>query len=230
LKPTSCSIPPPRDREELCARAEALAGRTVAGLARALGVIAPGGGVRTKGKIGQLVEKALGASAGSSAEPDFPALGIELKTVPIDAAGNPHESTFVCAISLADADRAEWETSAARAKLAHVLWVPVRGEPSAPASERILGAPIFWRPTAEQTRILRADFEELMGLVGIGGVEALTAHAGRYLQVRPKAAHGRVRTLAFGLDGERISTVPRGFYLRPRFTGALLRDPAAVPV
>jgi DNA mismatch repair protein MutH len=34
---------------------------------------------------------------------------------------------------------------------------------------------------------------------------------------------------AFGVDGEAIATVPRSFYLRPRFTGAVLRDPRAVP-
>jgi len=38
-----------------------------------------------------------------------------------------------------------------------------------------------------------------------------------------------VRTLAWGSEGEAIATVPRGFYLRTRFTGALLADPAALP-
>ena len=48
-------------------------------------------------------------------------------------------------------------------------------------------------------------------------------------QLRPKAAHGRVRTTVAGAEGERIATVPRGFYLRARFTGAILADPAALP-
>ena len=48
-----------------------------------------------------------------------------------------------------------------------------------------------------------------MGFIGIGAVEALTAHAGRWLQVRPKAASGRSRTLAFGRDGEMIAALPR---------------------
>ena len=79
-----------------------------------------------KGKVGEQIERALGASGGSTATWDFPELRVELKTIPLDASrGAPRESTFVCAVSLADADRAEWATSWVRAKLSRVLWVPV---------------------------------------------------------------------------------------------------------
>ncbi|WP_437746471.1 DNA mismatch repair endonuclease MutH [Sorangium sp. So ce302] len=223
------ALKPPRDEAELRCRAAALAGLTLADLARALGCAVPRGGVRTKGAAGALVERALGATAGSTSRPDFPHLGIELKTIPVEVTGAPQESTFVCSISLSDADRAEWETSRARAKLACVLWVPIIAAPGRPSEERRLGAPRLWQPTDAQERVLRADFEDLMGLIGIGAVEALTAHAGRWLQVRPKAASGRSRTLAFGRDGEMIAALPRGFYLRPSFTGAILSDPAAIP-
>lgn len=179
--------------------------------------------------MGDLLEKALGAEAGSAAVPDFPNLGIELKTIPVSAAGVPRESTFVCTISLADAERARWETSVARAKTAHVLFVPVIGDGKRASHERLIGVPLFWRPTGEQEAILRADFEDAMGVIGSGGIEAITARAGRWLQVRPKAATGSVRTISFGPDGEWIATVPRGFYLRAAFTGAILRDPAALP-
>ena len=57
----------------------------------------------------------------------------------------------------------------------------------------------------------------------------VSAHLGRWLQLRPKARDGRARTVAFGREGEVVETVPRGFYLRPSFTRALLADPAALP-
>ena len=41
------------------------------------------------------------------------------------------------------------------------------------------------------------------------------------------AAH--LRTVAWGTEGEAIATIPRGFYLRPLFTGAILGDPRAMP-
>jgi DNA mismatch repair protein MutH len=228
MRTASIAILPPSSEEDLRARAAWLAGRTIGELASALGVAVPPPGVRGKGKIGGLVERALGASSGSAAAPDFPELGVELKTIPVDARGVPRESTFVCTISLADAERAEWETSVARAKLRHVLFVPILSSDDGP-SERRIGTPLFWRPTRRQEAVLRADFEDAMGVIGAGGIEALTARAGRWLQVRPKAATGSVRTISYGPEGEWIETVPRGFYLRASFTRALLEDPAALP-
>jgi DNA mismatch repair protein MutH len=225
---TPFAIRPPSSEDELRARAAFISGRTVRELAAALGVGPPPTGTRGKGKVGSLVEKALGAESGSAAAPDFPALGVELKTIPVDERGNVRESTFVCTISLADAERAEWETSVAHAKLRHVLFVPIVGDPQG-SSERRIGMPIFWRPTRRQEAVLRADFEDAMGVIGAGGIEAITARSGRWLQVRPKAATGSARTISYGPEGEWIATVPRGFYLRAIFTRALFEDLTALP-
>jgi DNA mismatch repair protein MutH len=209
-------IAPPRDEAELLARARALRGTEV-----------QASGLRRKGKVGELVERALGASGGSQATWDFPDLRVELKTIPVDArSGAPSESTFVCAVSLADADRAEWSDSWVRAKLSRVLWVPIEAQED---GTRRVGEPRLWSPTDEQERVLAGDFEEILGRVGMGDVEGVTARLGRWLQLRPKAAHGRVRTVVPGADGELVATVPRGFYLRARFTGAILRDGRATP-
>jgi DNA mismatch repair protein MutH len=176
-----------------------------------------------KGKVGMLLEWALGASAGSLKGPDFPALGVELKTIPVDAHGRPRESTFVCSLSLRDVDRTDWAASAVRAKLLHVLWTPILHGPG--ACEQRVGRAWFWRPTPAQEAVLRADFDDLVGMVAMGNIEALTARAGRWLQLRPKGAHGGVRVRGHGQDDELLWTMPRGFYLRARFTAALLRDP-----
>jgi DNA mismatch repair protein MutH len=220
--------PPPLHLAELAVRAEALAGRTLGEIARALDVSLDGPSTRTKGRVGELLERALGATAGAGAAPDFPHLGVELKTVPVDEAGAPRESTFVCSIRLVDADHARWESSAARAKLAHVLFVPVIAAGVELAARRI-GRPRFFRPTAAQEAVLRADFEDLVGAIGAGGADELSAHRGRWLQVRPKAANGSVRTLAPGEDGALVETGPRGFYLRRHFVAAVLADPQSLP-
>ena len=215
----------PRDLAELAARAEALRGARLADVAWGLGFELGGAGVRTKGKVGELVERALGATGGSSASRDFPELGVELKTIPLGSRGAPTESTFVCAIRLGVDEATPWSASWARAKLAHVLFVPIHGEDE----NRHIGAPLFWRPNEAQDAQLAADYDEAMGLLGLGGVEGLTARTGRWLQVRPKAPDGRRSATALGPDGEWIATVPKGFYLRAKFTGAILRDAAAVP-
>ena len=205
-----------------------MAGRGLADLAAEHGLAFAGrSGARTKGKTGQLIERILGATGGSAAVHDFPDLGVELKTIPVSPRLRPRESTYVCTIALADADRAEWDTSWARAKLSHVLWVPiVMAEGDEP--DRV-GEPLFWKPTGEQLAVLAADFEEIMGAIALGGIERLTARTGRWLQVRPKGATSRDRTWSVAADESWVETVPRGFYLRTTLTGALLRDPAAIP-
>jgi DNA mismatch repair protein MutH len=219
----------PESEAELLGRARELTGHRIGEIAAALGVSLAGDGVSTKGKMGALIERALGATGGSAAVPDFPHLGVELKTIPLDGEGRPRESTFVCTLSLADADRAEWATSWVRRKLARVLWIPILIPRGRALAEPTIGTPLLWRPTPEQDAVLRDDFDEIMGLIGIGAVDQLTARTGRVLQARPKAAHGRVRTAAFGPDDEPTRALPRGFYLRAGFTGAVLRDAAAIP-
>jgi DNA mismatch repair protein MutH len=223
-------VTPPRTVSELIGRAQDMRGASLGELLRKLGLAASTDPRRTKGTAGEVLERALGASGGSSRVHDFPDLGVELKTIPVTAEGTPLESTYVCTLSLADADEQEWESSWVRAKLARVLFVPLVGEHGIPWQERVVGASILWSPTPEQEAVLRGDFDDVVGLIGIGRIEELTAHRGRWLQVRPKARDGSARTIAWGSAGEAIATVPRGFYLRARFTGAILGDPAAMPL
>lgn len=220
---------PPSSVDALVARATALNGRTLGDILAELGLHASSDPLRTKGSAGETMERALGATGGTGAVLDFPELGVELKTIPITADGAPLESTYVCTLSLADAETQEWETSWVRAKLARVLFVPLVGAHGLAWQERVVGAPLLWEPTPDQDDVLRGDFDDVVGLIGIGRIEDLTAHRGRWLQVRPKARDGKVRTLAYGADNEAIATIPRGFYLRARFTGALLANPQALP-
>ena len=208
----------PRDEAELLARARALAGRALAALAAELSVALPEDLGRSKGFAGTLVERALGASASSRSLPDFPHLGVELKTIPVDPAGAPRESTFVCTLPLAAIPRTPWEGSPARRKLARVLFVPL--EAGAGAARR-LGASFLWSPDAAEDAALSADWDAFATLVRRGEPD-VPSSTGTCLQVRPKgrdAAH-----LAWGedADGEPIRTPPRGIYLRASFTRALI--------
>ena len=223
------SLAPPRDEAELVERAAALAGLRLADLALRLDAPVPVDLRRAKGFVGSLLERALGASAGSRALPDFPELGIELKTLPVDRAGAPVESTFVCTIPLTEIGQVEWADSRVRRKLATVLWVPVEGERSIAVGERRIGQALLYRLTTEDEAVLRADLEELAGLIGRGHVEALTGHLGRFLQIRPKAAHSRARRVGFDVDGAPFAALPKGFYLRASFTRTLLERHFALP-
>ena len=220
---------PPTSEDELVERARALGGLRLGAVAEAQEAPVPVDLRRAKGWVGQLVERALGASAASRPAPDFELLGIELKTVPVDRSGKPCETTFVCTVPLREVVGLPWERSPLRRKLARVLWVPVEGVRAIPVAERRIGAALLWSPNEEEEWVLRADWEELAGLIGRGGIESLTARSGRAVQVRPKAAHGRVRRQSLDAEGTFIETLPRGFYLRTAFTDALLRRHFAVP-
>ena len=212
----------PESEGDLLERAGALAGLTLAEVALRFGVTVPLELLHAKGWVGQLMERALGATAGSRAAPDFEALGVELKTLPVGSGGKPSESTFVCTIDLSRIGDIEWERSLVRRKLARVLWVPVEGERGIPVAARRIGTPLLWSPSAEQERALRFDWEELAGIIGCGDVESITGHFGRYLQVRPKAANSLERRRGVDAEGAGISTLPRGFYLRATFTAQVL--------
>jgi DNA mismatch repair protein MutH len=212
----------PRSEAELETRALALAGLRLAEVANRFGVTLPPDTKRHKGVIGALLERALGASAGTAAEPDFPNLGVELKTIPVRRDGRPAESTFVCVVPLDRIAEVEWGESTVRKKLARVLFVPIESDTALPLAERRVGTPIFWSPSATEDLELRTDWDELAGLLGAGHVEDVTGHIGRALQVRPKAAGSWSRRRAPARDGAWLATIPRGFYLRATFTERIL--------
>ncbi len=221
---TGTITPPalPGDEAELLIRARAIAGLTLDALAARLSRAVPANLPRAKGWTGELIETALGATAGPKPEPDFPDLGVEVKTIPVGPDTRPLESTYLCAVTLHDAGGPSWEGSLARRKLARVLWVPIEANESITLGSRRIGQAVLWSPTREQERQLRRDWEELMELVALGHADAIPGELGVNLQVRPKAASGRSRTAATAPDGTPVATLPLGFYLRPSFTAQIL--------
>ncbi|BBF08562.1 DNA mismatch repair endonuclease MutH [Haemophilus influenzae] len=212
----------PQTLEQLLSQAQSIAGLTFGELADELHIPVPIDLKRDKGWVGMLLERALGATAGSKAEQDFSHLGVELKTLPINAEGYPLETTFVSLAPLVQNSGIKWENSHVRHKLSCVLWMPIEGSRHIPLRERHIGAPIFWKPTAEQERQLKQDWEELMDLIVLGKLEQITARIGEVMQLRPKGANSRSVTKGIGKNGEIIDTLPLGFYLRKEFTAQIL--------
>ncbi|HEA3262629.1 TPA: DNA mismatch repair endonuclease MutH [Pasteurella multocida] len=214
----------PKTEQELLQRAQAIAGLRFAELAQSLHMPVPPDLKRDKGWVGMLIETALGATAGSKAEQDFAHLGIELKTLPINAQGMPLETTFVSLAPLTQNVGVSWENSHVRHKLSKVLWILVEGERQIPLSERRVGQPILWQPSAQQELRLKRDWEELMEYISLGKLEQINATLGEVLQLRPKGANSKALTCGIGKHGEMIDTLPLGFYLRKTFTAEILQQ------
>lgn len=218
---------PPRDLAELLERAAALAGRTLGWVAQQHRVAPPKDPRREKGWSGRTLEIALGATAGSRAEPDFPHLHVELKSLPVDARGRPRESTYVCTASLDPGALGSWRDSWVRRKLSTVLWVPLIGAEH--PVDRVVGSAVLWSPTLDEERALCEDFTDLTTLISLGLLWQIDGRRGKVLQLRPKAADGSQTTWALDEDAEWVADTPRGFYLRPAFTGAILARELILP-
>lgn len=208
--------------QALIAKAQQLSGLTLAQLAQQLQVKMPANLKREKGWVGLLLEQALGATAGSKALPDFPELGIELKTLPISQTGKVLETTFVCVAPLVGLTGVTWQQSHLKHKLAKVLWVPIVAERSIPLAERIIATPFLWTPSLQESQQLQQDWQELTDMIVMGQVEQITAKTGEVLQLRPKAANSQAKTKAFDAKGRPFLTLPRGFYLKTQFTQQIL--------
>jgi DNA mismatch repair protein MutH len=210
------------NQTELYQKALELSGLTVLQLAQQLNLSPPNGLVTAKGWFGQAIELFLGAQAGCLPVPDFPQLQIELKTIPVNQKGQVIESTYVTTLPLMNHQQFIWDESTCYKKLQNVLWIPVEGDKHIPFLQRRIGQAILWSPSDEQYHVLKSDWEHIVEWVLMGKIEQITGSIGKYLHVRPKAAHSRVLTKSIGNEGQIIQTLPRGFYLRTALTQQII--------
>ncbi len=217
-------FPIPLSEQELMSRVNQLSGQNLSQLAQQVNWSVPINLKHDKGWIGQLLELHLGASAGNRSEPDFQKIGVELKTIPLTVKNKAKETTFVCATPLIKHMGLTWQDSCVYHKLSRVLWLPIEADTRIPIAERKVGCGFIWSPNDNEMSALQSDWEEFMELISLGQVETITAHMGEYLQIRPKAANASVITAGIGHNGLRKATLPRGFYLRTRFTNRILQS------
>ncbi len=213
---------PPKTEAELLAMCLNIEGLSFAQLANHFNILIPEAAQQRKGFIGQLLEIALGADAGTQAEPDFRDLSIELKTLPIGFSSSPIESTYITSIPLLSIHQETWLTSRCYTKLKRILWIPIEGDKSIPYGQRRVGRGFIWSPSKEEESILESDWTYLSSQISMGYLETLDASAGDYLQIRPKAADGKSLCYCFDIEGNKVQTLPRGFYLRSLFTKRIL--------
>lgn len=212
----------PRDIPELMMRVNTIAGLTLGEIAAQYAFKTPENLLREKGWIGQLIEYVLGATAASKPEPDFPHLGVELKTLPISYTGKPLETTYVSITPLTKLHGVTWQNSVVKKKLSHVLWLPILSERDLAPTDRIIGNGFLWKPSQQEEALLKKDWEELTEMIALGNIEQVNGHFGQVLQLRPKAANSKALTQAIGPNGSEIMTLPRGYYLKTEFTKQIL--------
>jgi DNA mismatch repair protein MutH len=217
----------PASLTALLAHARALVGVELGEIADGLGLPVPPGQVRTKGWPGQILERELGVEAGGVRGPDFAALGVELKTVPVGPNLAPRESTAVCQIDPIAIAADSWETSYVREKLRRVLFVALEIPPDdVSVGARRVAAVRLWTPDTVEERALRADFELFVrDYFRRGRSDEITGHLGQVLQVRPKGKNASDRRDGYDAEGRPARVGKCGFYLRAPFVAAILARP-----
>ena len=218
--------------EALLAHARALVGVELGDLADALGLPVPVGRVRTKGWSGQVIEHELGVAVGGTRGPDFAALGIELKTVPVRPDTlEPLESTAVCQIDPVAIAGESWDSSYVRLKLARVLFVALAVPDGARSvGERQVAAVRLWSPDVAEEAALRADFELFVrDYYRRGRAAEITGHLGAVLQVRPKGRDAADLRDAYDAAGRPTRVGKHGFYLRPGFVRSIVTSAPGSP-
>lgn len=214
---------PPKTEEELLQRCKAIEGLSLGQLGMKLGLLIPSNPNQRKGWAGQALELILGADANNKSLPDFQSVDIELKTLPLAKSGKPTESTFITSIPLLTIHQQSWKSSQCYNKLKRVLWIPIEGETEIPYLHRRIGRGFIWSPDQKEESMLADDWNYLTLQISTGQLETLNATAGEYLQVRPKGANGKSLCYGYDHEGNKVLTLPRGFYLRSRFTEHILK-------
>ena len=180
----------PESEQSLLHRALQLEGRSVAEVAAAAGWVAPSPRRLDCGWVGRLLEAVLGASAGPKPEPDFPHLGIELKTIAVGYNGKPRSSSFLCSVQL-PLPRPQWQNSLPCKKLSRMLWIPIIGKSTQAPGSRRIGVARLFMPGEEQWAILRADWNDIMECLHVEG--EVSPQCGQWLCVRPGKTPGILR-------------------------------------
>tara|TARA_R110000868_G_scaffold353876_2_gene615076 strand:+ start:27694 stop:28353 length:660 start_codon:yes stop_codon:yes gene_type:complete len=208
----------------LCKKARSLRGYKLSQLANLHQVGRPVGNNTSKGWSGQLIEQVLGVKNNSLALPDFPDLGVELKTIPVSLDYKPYETTYVTTVPLLPQYMTSFEDSVLWLKLRCVLWVPLIAKTkSISVQERIIGEPFIWQPSNQEKEIIKQDFDEIMEFIVTGRIDNLSASVGQYLHVRPKALDSYKKTYTVDYESNKIITSPKGFYLRTVLTKQILK-------
>ncbi|AAO26762.1 MutH [Buchnera aphidicola str. Bp (Baizongia pistaciae)] len=180
--------------------------------------------VRNKGFVGKILELILGVNVLHGYKCiDFPSLGIELKSIPINSSGYPLEPTFICNIPLKNNSlNITWNNSYFYRKIKKILWIPIIGNRVVSFLDKIVGEAFIWTMSSVQEKILKKDWEEFMDLIIIGKVEYISSKHGQVLQVKKKCKNKHVCIKFINYNGCVKFTNPRAFYFRKSFTWSLL--------
>lgn len=195
----------------LLARLDRFVGRTVREVAAAIG-FEPSEASRDR--AAQVIRRAMGIPA-RGLPASLTALGLEIRTVPVDDGAMPYEATAFPAFDHRELVGEEWQDSDLLAHVQHLIFVPLHRERrEVELLDQRLCRPVQWSPDQEALRAMRLEWERYRDLVASGGADRLPTEAETScVHVRTKGRDARDVVEAPG--GLRVAR--KAFYLNREF-------------
>lgn len=143
--------------------------------------------------VGDLVELYLGKLPDNSPEPDFPDLGVEVKSLPMKrlrrSSWTVKEPTSLSMIDFNKLVKEDWATTPLRRKIDRILWVPYEHN-SADKRESRFRRSFLWSPPSEDIPAYEADYRAVRALVLAGKAHEISERLSLVLSARRKGATG----------------------------------------
>lgn len=174
--------------DEVLRRLKAYEGRTLAEVARRVGVSLS----NAKSGAAILVRRAIGVLDDKASIREFKERGIQIKVVPLSPAGRPYEAMSFPKFKHMEVWKEEWEESDLLQHLARLLFVPlIRAERATPKEKQTWGHAFFWSPSADQLNGIECEWRDFCRRIRDGEANNLPgASTTRYIHVRPHARDG----------------------------------------
>lgn len=176
----------PNDEQQVIARARSLVNKTILDVlrlseAKARENLDP----RNKGEIGNIIQEFwFGLVPNSSEEPDFQAIGMELKIIPLEQRRQGltvKERTKICAINYFHLIEEEWESSHAKKKLEKILFVYFHYNNKNKLLSKVMNVDVWELKCIPERLIIRADWEGVKRRVEDGSAHEISESQSRIL-------------------------------------------------
>jgi DNA mismatch repair endonuclease MutH len=182
---------------------------------------------KNKGNIGNIIEShGFGIKNNNDARPDFEALGIELKVLPLKRLGDKSltvkERTKICLINYKKLIEEKWDSSHARHKLYRILFVFYEYDNRSPMQSKILDN-LLYKLEINEEPLIRSDWERTKKLVGDGYAHTLSESQNRVLAASRSGA-GKLSEDQWPEQPNQIhsrTARQRSFSLKPSYTKTL---------
>ncbi|MGH9896014.1 MAG: MutH/Sau3AI family endonuclease, partial [bacterium] len=171
--------------------------------------------------VGNLTQLYMGRKEDNRREPDFPELGIELKTLPMKALrrGNQREwtvkePTSITMIDYREVDQEDWSVAYLRHKIDHILWVPYEHDYGDKRESRFRRA-FLWKPDAADYPVFGIDYDVVRGYIQRDDAEHLSETLSQVLAARRKGSKGQMAEQPRGPPAKSRAWAFKAAYTRP---------------